>query len=214
MKSIDTKTRICVTSTPLRSLVSFSMVNLAKLQIGARVLDPFAGSCSIPLAVACIDPSCKTVAIEKSLAVRFENIQKDFEFRKLKPLAGLIRGDSCDPNTRHVARSFVDDQPFDAIITDPPYGLRESIDMDIDYPIIEMMHWMINDRHAGNRLLKVGGNIVVFCPNLEGEGGEDIIVGLPGKGLMDEAGVTIKSKMKQPLNEALSRWLVVFECII
>ena len=29
-----------------------------------------------------------------------------------------------------------------------------------------------------------------------GGGGEDIIVGLPGKGLMDEAGVTIKSKMR------------------
>ena len=189
------------------------MVNMAKLREGARIIDPFAGSCSIPLAVACIDPTCKSVAIEKSLAVRFENIEKDFEVRKLAPLAGLIRGDSCEPAIRDYAKRLVDNEEFDAIITDPPYGLREKIDMDIDYPIIEMMNWIINDRERGNRLLKKGGRIVAFCPNVETEGGEDIVIGLPSKELMDEAGVSIISKMKQPLNEALSRWLIIFECI-
>ena len=213
MKLIDTKSRICITNTPLRPLISFSMANLAEIKSDSSILDPFAGSCSIPLAAASIEPTCKTVGIEISNAVRFENIIKDFELRNLNLPSALIRGDASDTLIREKARKAIDGNAFDAIITDPPYGLRERIDIHTDSPIVSMMKWIKEDRENGKRLIKNGGKLVAFCPNLEKENFEDLIVGMPNEQLLDEAGMKLISQMKQPLNEALCRWLVVFECI-
>ena len=216
MSTIAPTTRKCVTSTPLRPSVAISMANIAKLQRDFNVLDPYAGSCSTLLAAAMVEPTCKTVGIERAHGgiVSFMNIERDFVIRNFAPLSGLIRGDCRDVAIRDKAIEAINGKEFDAILTDPPYGIREKIDEGCPPPLAELFHSIIEDRERGKRLLRVGGRIISFCPN-RGEGGllQDQHSDLPSEELMDRAGIKLVTMMKQPMNESLSRWLVVFECI-
>jgi len=212
MKSLSPKLRLCVTSTPLRPLVSFSMVNMGMLGKNFNVLDPFAGSCSTLLAAASIESSCNVVGVERSIYVDFSRVHDDFSSRGLPKLCGLIRGDSSKREIREEARNCVSNNTFDLIVCDPPYGLREKLNQEKDpAPIVELLRWIKDDRDNGTPLLKVGGRIVAFCPTLESN--ESTIDGMPDDEQMSEAGVRMVTKMKQPMNEALSRWLIVLECI-
>mmetsp|Transcript_27813 Transcript_27813/g.43164 ORF Transcript_27813/g.43164 Transcript_27813/m.43164 type:complete len:360 (-) Transcript_27813:168-1247(-) len=215
MSSIAPTTRKCVTSTPLRPSVAVSMANIAKLQKNFNVLDPYAGSCSTLLAAALVEPTCKTVGIERAHGgiVSFMKIQEDFAVRNFTSPSGLIRGDSRDIAVRNKAIEAISGEEFDAILTDPPYGIREKVDEGCPPPLVELFQSIIEDRERGKRLLRVGGRIIAFCPNR----GEDDLMDkqseLPSKEQMDRAGIKLVAMMKQPMNESLSRFLVVFECI-
>ena len=248
VSSINPNTRICVTNTPLCPVAAFVMCNVAQLgrpkvgndnqQRHFTVLDPYSGSCAILLAAAMMEKTwCQTVGIELAHngIVNRDDVRRDFISRNLTEPVALLHGDSSDRDVRAKARAAIchhhdrgelenknvgdiQSQGFDAIITDPPYGIRESMssmgvgdDGTVTRPIEELLDMIRIDRDAGTRLLKVGGRMVVFLPHAhEEESFADI---MPSEEQMARAGLRCEITREQPLNDVLSRWLVSFVCI-
>uniref|UniRef100_A0A7S4JCE7 Uncharacterized protein n=1 Tax=Odontella aurita TaxID=265563 RepID=A0A7S4JCE7_9STRA len=211
--SLAPKERICVTNTPLEPTAAYSLCNVGRVRDGSRVLDPYAGSCATLLAAASISPACLTVGIEIAHdgAVNRDDIYRDFESRKLTPPAAIVRGSCASQAVRDTARGSIDGESFDAIVTDPPYGIRESTtDTAAESPLDQLLTAVIEDRDAGARLLKRGGRLVAFVPLVDGE---DLEKNLPTKERMEEAGLVLTETKEQELNDCLSRWLVAFDCV-
>jgi tRNA G10 N-methylase Trm11 len=154
-------------------------------------------------------PNCKMVGIELNEYVNRADIQRDFEIRNLNPPVSLLLGDSNDVNIRNLARDAIEKQAFDHIVTDPPYGIRES--KGDRRPIDGLLNMIRIDRDAGTRLLKLGGRLVVFLPCTEDEDLERDV--LPSVEQMQTSGLELELVREQPLNDVLSRWLVSFLCI-
>ena len=263
------KTRICITTTPLCALASFTLTlcNVAQLQRSSNpaVLDPFAGSCATLLAAAHItsmpsastsgslssssisnndmptatklgthnEGGCRSIGIEflHNGYVNRDNIIKDFETRNLEPPMKIIRGDCLSPEVRDLARNTVGGGGgFDAIITDPPYGIREAMSgsttsssssdssvpngegelMEAIPPLTQLFYVMGEDRANGTPLLKQGGRLVAFVPVRKGETLEEC---LPAAEAVEGAGLKMEGEGKeQVLSDILSRWLVSFVC--
>ena len=210
--SIAPKTRICITNTPLCPLASFTMNNVGRVKKNFKILDPFAGSCGILLATSMIEPSVQTVGIEiaHNGAVNRDNIMKDFSSRNLTPPAAIIKGDAMDNSVRDKARAAVENEPFDVIITDPPYNIREKILSCPDSPLINLVKCIASDRKKEQRLLALGGRLVVFVPNMDGD---DIAEVMPNENALKDAGLKFVNMVEQPLNDSLRRWLVEYKCI-
>lgn len=210
--SIAPKTRICITNTPLCPLASFTMNNVGRVKNNFKVLDPFCGSCGILLATTMIEPSVQTVGIEiaHNGAVNRDNIMKDFSSRNLTLPAAIIKGDAMDKSVRDKARAAVGNEPFDVIITDPPYNIREKILSCPDSPLINLVKCIASDRKKEQRLLALGGRLVVFVPNMDGD---DIAEVMPNENALKDAGLKFVNMVEQPLNDSLSRWLVEYKCI-
>jgi Putative RNA methylase family UPF0020 len=213
VSSLNPNTRICITNTPLCPVASFTMCNVARIRSHTTILDPYGGSCATLLAAAMIDPSCRTVGIEiahNGMVCR-DDIRKDFASRNLIEPAALICGDSSDARIRAQARAAIGNAPFDCIVTDPPYGIRESTGSIESRPIDELLKMLMYDRNAGTPLLRKGGRLVVFLPHQkEVEAFTDI---MPTVELIGAAGLHCELTREQPLNDILSRWLVSFVCI-
>lgn len=211
---IAPKTRICVTNTPLCPLAAFTMNNVARIKSGSRIFDPFAGSCTILLAASMIEPTVRSVGcdIAHNGQVNRNNILEDFISRNLTVPSAIIRGDSMLKDVRNQAQAAVGDAPFDAIITDPPYGIREKTGYCLDPPLVNLVKCIAKDRTGedGKRLLKVGGRLVAFVPNQEGD---DICLDMPTDHDLSLAGLEFVQMLEQPLNDSLSRWLVEYKCI-
>ena len=209
--TIAPKTRICLTNTPLCPIAAFTLCNVAGVRRNSRILDPFAGSCAILLAAAMIDPSSQTVGIEiaHNGLVNRNHVREDFLLRNLTQPSALIHGDSSDDGVRAQARAAVGGAPFDLIITDPPYGIRES--KLAVAPIEELFKSLSRDRASGTPLLRRGGKLVCFLPCEEDQDFDDV---MPTEEQMNEAGLQCELVREQPLNDCLSRWLVSFVCTI
>ena len=159
---MDPNTRICVTNTPLCPIAAYSMCNIARMGPNQAILDPYSGSCATLLAATLIEPTVKCVGIEISHEglVNRRDIAADFTTRGLKPPLALIEGDATDASVRAEACNAVGGA-FDVIVADPPYGLRERLSSN---PLRDILDMIAADRDAGNRLLKVGGRLVLFVP--------------------------------------------------
>jgi len=225
------KERICVTTTPLCPIAAFTMCNVAQIQRRATpsILDPFAGSCATLLAASHITntqslqrPSdwpptssgCKAVGVEicHSGYVNRDDIVSDFETRGLPPPAAIIRGDSLSYEVRQRARDTIGGGPFDVVVCDPPYGIREAFqddgNEDAISPLTQLMYAMGKDRSNGNPLLVRGGRLVSFVPV---RAGETLSECLPELQAQEFAGLTIDGEGKeQVLSDTLSRYLVCF----
>jgi tRNA G10 N-methylase Trm11 len=207
---MNPNTRICVTNTPLWPIAAYSMCNIAGIRAHDAILDPYAGSASILLAAALIEPTIQSVGIEiaQDRLVNRADIRNDFTTRGLKEPAALLRGDSTLQSMRDEARAIIGGRPFDAIITDPPYGIREStVKMD---PISELLAAIETDRKNGRPLLKIGGKLVCFIPCADQDNIQDL---LPTDAQLEKAGLLLDIMKEQPLNSRLSRWLVSFLCV-
>ena len=130
---------------------------------------------------------------------------------------------------RDQARLAIRGRGFDAIITDPPYGIRESLssslinnveednnnndamdDTTLLPQLTQLFYAMGRDRSKGTPLLKPGGRLVAFVPVRKGETLEEC---LPDLKAMDSAGLIMEGPGKeQVLNDVLSRWLISFLC--
>jgi len=219
--SIAPTERICITNTPLEPIASFVLCNIARIKNYDKILDPYAGSCATLLAAASIAPDSETVGIEiaHNGYVNREHINRDFTSRSLKIPNKLICGDSTDPIVREDAKSAVGNDSFDAIIADPPYGIRESTSYNELSPLEELFTAIAFDRSdhsvVGNtnvtsyhkRLLKLGGRLVAFVPVTD----EQVLTEmLPSQKLTEKAGLRFEVSREQPLNKKLSRWLVSY----
>lgn len=216
ISSISPRTRICVTNTPLEPVAAYNLCNFARVRDGQSVLDPYAGSCSTLLAAASLAPHCKTVGIEIALKkfIKKEDILKDFSSRGLQPPAAIICGDSMSKEIRDKAREAIGGEPFDAIATDPPYGIREKAGDDTEPPLVQLFSVIAEDLDAGTPILKVGGRLTAFVPVAPAEDEQDnLMSSLPGEELMHRAGMDLTDMRAQPLNDRLTRWLVAYTCI-
>ena len=204
-------TRICITNTPLCPIAAFSLCNIAGVRDGLSVLDPYAGSCTTFLAAAMLAPEAKMVGIEISMdrAVNGDDVMRDFESRNLTAPLALIHGDSTDESIRDNARAQIGGDAFDLIVTDPPYGIRESSNHNEQDPLSELCDSIARDREAGKPLLKSGGKLVAFVPCTDEERIEEC---LPTASKLETAGLELLDMIEQPLNDKLSRWLVSFIC--
>ncbi len=117
--SIAPSTRICVTTTPLATIEAFTICNVARVRDGDKILDPFAGSCTILLAASMLVSSCMSVGIEIAHdgQVNKQNIIDDFNLRNLTLPTSIIRGDAMDERIRDQAKTAVGGESFDCIIT-------------------------------------------------------------------------------------------------
>ena len=213
ISTIAPKTRVCITNTPLESIAAYNLCNFARIRNGQTVLDTYAGSCATLLAAASVAPNCSTVGIEIALKkfVKKEDIIEDFASRNLKVPKAIIRGDSMDRDIRDRARKAIGDKPFDCIVTDPPYGVREKAEDNSLPPLVQLFEAIVEDREAGAPLLKVGGRLTAFVPVTPGL--QSVTDGLPDKDLVDRAGMELTDTIEQPLNNQLSRWLVAYTCV-
>jgi tRNA G10 N-methylase Trm11 len=159
-----------------------------------------------------IAPGCQTVGIEiaHNGLVNRDDILKDFSSRNLRLPRKLIRGDSTHASMRAQARAAVGGLPFDAIVCDPPYGIRESSSYNEKSPLEELFVCIQQDRALQQRLLRVGGRLVAFVPVTDEQ---TLWQRLPSKEISDVAGLEFEVSREQPLNEKLSRWLVSYVCV-
>ena len=224
------KTRICVTTTPLCPIASFTLCNIAQMPrlSNPTILDPFAGSCATLLAAAHItDGCCRSVAIEiaHNGYVNRNDVMKDFDTRSLPPPTEIIRGDCTSSEIRQQARRAIGNTAFDVIVTDPPYGIREAMgsseedniddnegdDTSSISPLTQLFYAMGHDRANGTPLLKVGGRVVAFVPVRKSQSLEDC---LPDLDAREAAGLVMEGEGKrQALNDILARWIVSFVCV-
>jgi tRNA G10 N-methylase Trm11 len=107
------------------------------------------------------------------------------------------------------AKAAIRNRPFDAIIADPPYGIRESLSYNDKSPLEELFGSSAKDRQADERLLRKGGRLVAFVAVTDEETLEEM---LPSEDLAREAGLAFEVSREQPLNDKLSRWLVSYVC--
>lgn len=114
--------------TTMSSEMSLLMCNLAALQPQSLVLDPLCGSCGILLAASYIgastfgtDVDIRILKGERSdLHAPHANVFSNFEQLQLEEPYSIIRMDLNRPCLNmHTVAGF-----FDAIVADPPYGLR------------------------------------------------------------------------------------------
>ena len=156
---------------------------------------------------------CETVGIEiaHNGLVNREDIAKDFSSRNLRLPNQIINGDSTDVEVREIAKLAVNGS-FDAIIADPPYGIRESTSYNELSPLEELFTSIISDANDADRqrLIKRGGKLVAFVPVTDEQNLEEM---LPSEDLTDKAGLEFELSREQPLNEKLSRWLVSYICV-
>eukprot|EP00536_Pseudo-nitzschia_multiseries_P000149 jgi/Psemu1/293935/fgenesh1_pm.3_\ len=209
--SIAPAERICVTNTPLEPIAAFVLCNIARVRSRDKILDPYAGSCTTLLAAAMIAPDAQTVGIEiaHNGLVNREHIAEDFATRNLTLPKQIIHGDSTDATVRETAREAVGNEPFDAIIADPPYGIRESVGYNDNSPLEELFASIAIDSNATDRerLLRVGGRLIAFVPVTDEQTLTEM---LPSQDLAEKAGLKFEVCREQPLNDKLSRWLVSY----
>ncbi len=204
--------------TPLCPIAAFLLCNYARVKNGDCILDPFAGSCTTLLASVMMAKHIKAVGVEiaPNNVVNRNDIIQDFESRGLDLPKALIKGDITEKKTRDEARDIVNSEGgmFDAIIADPPYGVRETMnDSHLESgenvsPLIRFIKCMAEDELNGTPLLRKGGRLVAFVPIFLGE---DVNDALPRPELLESANLELVGMTEQPMSH-LNRWLVVYRC--
>ncbi|VDN05047.1 unnamed protein product [Thelazia callipaeda] len=138
------KDRCYIGNTTLDPELSFLQANIAKVNVGSIVLDPFCGTGGLMVAAAHFGAAVMGTEInyqvargvvnyvgkssragvkyhtaEKSVAANFQQYGTDVYFM------GLVIADASQHNLWYPGIHFNTVPVFDAIITDPPYGVRE-----------------------------------------------------------------------------------------
>lgn len=114
-------TRRFLSTTTMEHEAAFVMANQAQITSGMAVLDPYAGSGGLLLTAAVVGAAV-TVGIEMDNRLRYAQLNSNFEQQQLPPLTALIHGDSATAAVQEQALQANGGQPFDVILTDPPYG--------------------------------------------------------------------------------------------
>ncbi|RLG03580.1 MAG: hypothetical protein DRN60_01220 [Thaumarchaeota archaeon] len=94
---------------------SRAMVNLARVRVGGRILDPFAGACGIVIEALLLGYETYGVELKDWIALGgLENLKRYARGKEF-----MIVGDARKPMFR--------ERLFNAIVTDPPYGRSTTI---------------------------------------------------------------------------------------
>ena len=116
-----------VRSVTLKPNVAFAMLHLAALKEGQALLDPFCGGGTIPLEAACMlgDKAGRLAGCDKSATV----VEGAIANARAADVADKISFQLF--NARTLERVYKDGE-FDAIVTNPPWGLRVGKDADLE----------------------------------------------------------------------------------
>lgn len=201
LKKYDLKSRMYLGPTSLDHELAFLMANLGLVRPGMMVLDPFVGTGSILVALAHFGAKCTGTDIDsrvlhgemyagKGDRTIKRGISENFRIYGLEP-PELIRMDNhlfdrhvqskSKSNGRPLQQEF--NEMFDAIVTDPPYGIRagakksgkkdgvpyaisddrrdDHIPTTQSYPVDEVMLDLL---HTAARTLVSGGRLVYLIP--------------------------------------------------
>ena len=165
---------------------------------GKLVYDPFCGSGS--LLVACASLGAHVIGGDFDLPSMFSNENKwigsNFEQYNMKDrFIGILK---CDFMTDVL--KF--DQTLDAIVTDPPYGIREKCVANSVSPLLPLLLKLYK---FAAKSLKLGGRLVFWIPcayNLEAE-----------KELPRHPALKLVSNSRQSLSSRYCRHLITYEKI-
>ncbi|VIO88166.1 Uncharacterized protein BM_BM7030 [Brugia malayi] len=230
--------RCYIGNTTIDPELSFLQANIAKVDIGSLVLDPFCGTGGLLIAAAHFGAAvlgseinyqiaravgkssragveCNTA--KESVAANFRQYGIDFYFM------GLIIADASQHQLWHPGTHSGTFPVFDAVITDPPYGIREKGQKVSIKGKKES--WIVKDaQHANHypekakysissafldlidlasRLLVVGGRLLFWFPVFDDEYSEAI---LPKHDAMK-----LIYNCEQSLSRRYSRRLLVYE---
>ena len=141
----DIKKRAFISTTTMPSDRALLMANLAQFNKGGVVLDPFCGSAGLLLSssllgakvvggdldVKLLSHQDQPLSYPASIGRPLRGIEKvsfgdSFTELGLAEPTLLLGADIKDPNVIEMYLALNHDQPYDAIVTDPPYGIRES----------------------------------------------------------------------------------------
>jgi len=193
VSKFDLKKRLYLGPTSLDHSLAFIMGNLAMVQKGDLVLDPFVGTASILVALAHFGCRCFGTDIDPRVlrgqmfagkgvrAPNEKNIFQNFKAYGLEP-PELLRLDN------HISDRHYHIQPthiglFDVIVTDPPYGIRAGARKSgkkggVSYSIDAEKRWdhvpttqsypveevMLDLLHMSSRMLVIGGRLIYLIP--------------------------------------------------
>lgn len=122
------KKRVYLGPTSMDAELAFVMSNCARVGKASLVMDPFAGTGGV--LVACASRGARTIAADISLATlrgpddnEERGLHANFAQYKLDAPVGVVRCDAFHTAFRPQMRVF------DAIVTDPPYGIKEGARM-------------------------------------------------------------------------------------
>jgi len=161
---------------------SRAMVNLARVGIGGRILDPFAGACGIMIEALLLGYEVYGVELKDWIALGgLKNLKRYVHGREF-----MIVGDARKPMFR--------EKLFNAIVTDPPYGRSTTIpDRSIKNLLTEFFEVAVE-------LLVNQGKIVLAIPSELDL--SDLIAG---------SGLRIRESHLARVHKSLTRRVVVLE---
>ena len=136
---------------------------LAQVVEGSLVLDPFCGSASILLGCAALGAATVGIDIdEKVLRGRGDGacIATNFAERGLPPPEALLHGDMASADVLLPPEPGGRYERFDAIVTDPPYGLMEGLGP-YYLPLGQRLASLLR---LSCRRLRLGGRLVFLLP--------------------------------------------------
>ncbi|GFU47395.1 hypothetical protein NPIL_82442 [Nephila pilipes] len=229
-QKINLKTRKFIGNTTMDPLLSLVMANMALIKPGDIVLDPFVGTGGLLVAAAHFGGYVLGTDIDylmlhgKDKPSRLNQKRREpdeciltnmKQYGYESQYLDVLVSDTALPMWR--CQSF-----FDAIITDPPYGIRESterIGTEKDYKIPEhlalnhipskvtySLQDIIEDLlHFSSILLKLHGRLVFFMPCVNTD--------FDKKYLPQHPCLKLLSYSKQPLTGHSSRYLITMEKI-
>lgn len=142
--------------------LAYLMAIQARVRPGSLVLDPFCGTCSTLLSCAALGAATVGVEVDTRVLHGFVDgrpgIARNFAEAGLDPPERLVHADMAQLDRRLLpeARYYA----FDALVTDPPYGLMEGLG-DFYLPLSRRLTALL--RLACARL-RVGGRLVFLLP--------------------------------------------------
>ena len=139
----------------VRPNVAYALLHLAGVRDGFTVLDPFVGSGTIILEAAVRFPNCKLYGVEKSERVVAGAVGNAESLGLASERLRLVSGNA---RTLH---KYVERGSVDAIVTNPPWGIRVGKSDDVD----DLYRGFLA---SAADVMRVGGRLVVLVVRWEG----------------------------------------------
>ncbi len=205
------KKRAYIGPTSMDAELAFVMTNFARLAPGSLVVDPFAGTGGV--LVPCAKVGALSVAADISItALRGKTgrgINANFAQYKLQAPLGVLRCDVFHNVFRKREGGW-----FDAVVTDPPYGIKEGAKAFREETFdsrIKDMHYQGTERVRFDDLLDIllqfattvlvpGGRLVYWLPTTPEYCDDDV----PRHPMLE-----LVHNCEQPLTTRMSRRLIV-----
>lgn len=158
------KERKFINKTSMESSVALLACNQGLCSKGKIMFDPFCGSGSLLIAGAALgahvlgsDYDMKSMTQHGPEAKEDVSIPANFaQYNLTEKFIGILRLDFMSDNIRYDKMP-----PLDAIVTDPPYGIREKIRTDAPTPLLPLL---LRLYEVAAKVLKVGGRLVYWIP--------------------------------------------------